>query len=68
MSAHNMYTCSAIIYHCMIKLIDHPYMSLCSCHFRMGKLDIVKYLVNNTNANIGAKDRQGKTPLELAQE
>ena len=57
-----------IIYHCMIKLIDHPCMSLYSCHFRNGKLDIVKYIVKNSEANNDAKDKWDRTPLDLARE
>ena len=60
--------CCVIIYHCMIKLIDHPSMSLCSCHFREGKLEVVKYLVQNSKVNINAKTIYGDTPLDFARQ
>ena len=62
------YAHCVIIYHCIINLVDHPCMSLCSCHFRSGILETVKYLVQNANVNINAKDLDGYTPLDLARQ
>ena len=41
-------------------------VSLCSCHFRNGKLDIVQYIVTKTNCDMDAKNVYGDTPLDLA--
>ena len=48
--------------------IDHPCMSLCSCHFRNGRLEVVKFLLTNTTvtADVNAKDGDGWTPLHHA--
>ena len=43
-------------------------VSLCSCHFRLGKLDVIQYLVTKTNCDVNAEDIYGNTPLDLAQE
>ena len=50
----------------MVKLIDHPCMSICSCHFRYGKLDVVKYLLENSDVDVNEKTFGGDTPLDLA--
>ena len=50
----------------MIKLIDHPCMSLCSRHFRNDKLEVVKYVVKDLNGSINAKDNIGYTPFDYA--
>ena len=57
--------CCVIMYHCnqsfqlILLTIDHPCMSLCSCHFREGHLEVVKFLVTNTSAatDVNAKNR-----------
>ena len=66
--------CCVIMYHCnqsfqlILLTIDHPCMSLCSCHFRTGHLEVVKFLVTNINVDINARDRtrDGLTPLHHA--
>ena len=65
--------CCVIMYHCnqsfqlILLTIDHPCMSLCSCHFREGHLEVVKFLLNNTKANVNVQDKYyQKTPLHLA--
>ena len=40
-------------------------VSLCSYHFRWGRLDVVKYMVTQTNCDINAKNKDGNTPLDL---
>ena len=61
-----------IMYHCnqsfqlIVLTIDHPCMSLCSCHFRYGHLEVVKFLVTNTNVDVNARDGDGLTPLHYA--
>ena len=42
------------------------YLSLCSYHFRNGRLDVVKYMVTKTNSDVNLKTKNGRTPLELA--
>ena len=42
-------------------------MSLCSCHFRYGRLDVVQYMVTKTNCDVNAKNEDGGTPLDVAQ-
>ena len=55
--------------HTFVKVltIDHPCMSLCSCHFREGHLEVVQFLVTNAklDANVKGGD-YGNTPLHLA--
>ena len=64
--------CCVIMYHCnqsfqlILLTIDHPCMSLCSCHFRKGHLEVVKFLLTNTKAGTNATDRYGETLLHLA--
>ena len=42
-------------------------MSLCLYHmYRMDKLDMVKYLVENSNVDITIKDELDRTPLDCA--
>ena len=42
-------------------------VSLCSCHFRYGRLDVVQYMVTKTNSDVNKKNKEGKIPLDLAQ-
>ena len=64
--------CCVIMYHCnqsfqlILLTIDHPCMSLCSCHFREGHLEVVKFLLTNTKADPNATNQYGETPLHLA--
>ena len=65
--------CCVIMYHCnqsfqlIVLVIDHPCMSLCSCHFREGHLEVVIFLLNNTSANVNVQDKYNqKTPLHYA--
>ena len=66
--------CCVIMYHynqsfqLILLTIDHPCMSLCSCHFRNGHLEVVKFLLTNTTvaADVNAKDGHGRTPLHWA--
>ena len=37
-------------------------------YFRVGKLEVVKYLVENYNVKINATSKAGKTPMDFAQE
>ena len=46
--------------------IDHPCMSLCSCHCRGGNVELVKYLIIHTKADVTTKDKYKKTPLHIA--
>ena len=46
--------------------IDYACLSHCSCHLRWGELEVVKYLVNETTADVNSKDNDGDTPLDLA--
>ena len=55
-----------IYFHLMLLTIDHPCMSLCSCHFREGHLEIVRHLVSTCGANVNIKKNDGRTPLHLA--
>ena len=48
--------------------IDYAYLSLCSCHLRMGELEVVKYLVNETTADVNSKTNSGMTPLDRARQ
>ena len=41
-------------------------MSVFSCHFRNGKLDVVEYLITKTNCDVNTKEKDGNTPLDLA--
>ena len=62
-------TFSYILYMCITEaqlFIDHPSMSVCSRHYREGKLEVVKYLVENSNIDINATDNLDKTPLDYA--
>ena len=43
-------------------------VSLCSYHFRWGKLDVVKYMVTKSKCDVNPEDEDGKTPLDLARE
>ena len=64
--------CCVIMYHCnqsfqlIVLTIDHPCMSLCSCHFREGHLEVVKFLLTNIKADPNATNQYGKTPLHYA--
>ena len=51
--------------HTFVKVltIDHPCMSLCSCHFREGHLEVVQFLVK---LDVNIDERYGITPLHLA--
>ena len=59
---------------CMITLytqtfpvtIDYACWSLYSCHLRWGRLDVVKFLVNETTADVNSKTNDGETPLDVA--
>ena len=46
--------------------IDHPCMSLCSCHCREGHLEVIKFLLTNSKPDVNSKDRDGWTPLHCA--
>ena len=46
--------------------IDYACLSLCSCHLRYGRLEVVKYLVNETTADVNSKANNGMTPLDQA--
>ena len=48
--------------------IDHPHMSISSCHCRGGHLEVVKYLIFSAKANANAQGSNGKTPLHYASE
>ena len=50
----------------MLLTIDHPCMSLCSCHFRNGHLEIVRHLVASCGVDVNIKDDDGDTPLHKA--
>ena len=50
----------------MLLTIDHPCMSLCSCHFRNGHLEIVRHLVASCGADVNIKDDYEETPLHKA--
>ena len=54
--------------HTFVKVltIDHPCMSLCSCHFREGHLEVVQFLMTNVRLDINSKDGYGITPLHYA--
>ena len=66
--------CCVIMYHCnqsfqlILLTIDHSCMSLCSCHFRNGHLEVVKFLLINTTvtADVNAKSNSNRTPLHYA--
>ena len=59
---------------CMITLHTQTFQSLlilhacvlCSCHLRQGYLEVVKYLLNETTADVNSKNNYGETPLDLA--
>ena len=46
--------------------IDYACWSLYSCHLRYGELEVVKFLVNETTADVNSKANNGKTPLGYA--
>ena len=48
--------------------IDYACLSLCSYHLRYGRLEVVKFLVNETTAesDVNSKDDSGRTPLDYA--
>ena len=54
--------------HTFVKVltIDHPCMSLCSCHFREGHLEVVQFLMTNVRLDINSKDGYEITPLHYA--
>ena len=66
--------CCVIMYHSnqsfqlILLTIDHPCMSLCSCHFRGGHHEVVKFLLTNTSVtvDVNAKNDSNMTPLHLA--
>ena len=41
--------------------LDH-----CSCHYRLCELEVIKYLVENSNVDINAKIKEGGTLLDHA--
>jgi hypothetical protein len=47
-------------------IIDHPSMSACLCHYRIGELEVMKYLVENSSVDINATDARDNTPLDHA--
>ena len=51
-----------------IMMVDNPCMSLCSCHFREGHLEVVKYIVENSSADVNTKNDFGITPLDYARQ
>ena len=50
----------------MLLTIDHPCMSLCSCHFRGGHLETVRHLVASCGADVNIKNDYEETPLHKA--
>ena len=67
----SMNVCEHIVVCCghtfsKVLTIDHPCMSLCSCHFREGHLEVVQFLMTNVRLDINSKDGYGITPLHYA--
>ena len=54
--------------HTFVKIltIDHSCMSLCSCHFRGGHLEVVQFLMKDAKLDVNVKTNAGYTPLHLA--
>ena len=59
-----------IVAYCVIiinfVLIEKLCLPLCSCYFSYGRLEVVKYLVNNPTVTV--KPEGDLTPLEVAQQ
>ena len=67
----SMNVCEHIVLCCghtffKVLTIDHQCMSLCSCHFREGHLEVVQFLMTNVRLDINSKDGYGRIPLHLA--
>ena len=67
----SMNVCERIVVccgHAFVKVltIDHPCMSLCSCHFREGHLEVVQFLMKDAKLDVSIKTDYGSTPLYLA--